>query len=68
LTIPPAFIAGIVPGDIIVGIHGLEGETVPGSVQIIKLLQAESGTEYKLKLLRDTQNITINLQLKELYK
>ena len=64
----PAFIAGILPGDIIVGINGLEGETLPGIVQIIKLLQAESGTEYKLKLLRDTQNITINLQLNELYK
>ncbi len=64
----PADEAGIVTGDIIVGINGLEGEALPSIVQIKKMFQADSGTNYTLKILRNSEPMTIHLQLAELYQ
>ena len=64
----PAHHAGLLAGDIIIGINALEGAMLPSIVQIKKLFQAESGTIYTLKILRDAQPMMIQLQLKELYE
>ena len=64
----PAHKAGILSEDIIVAINNLEGETLPDVVQIAKMLQADSGTEYQMKLLRNKQYIMTSLKLQDLYK
>ena len=64
----PAHHAGILAGDSIIGIDDLEGDTLPSIVEIKNMLRAESGTQYMLKLLRNNQDITINLELNELYE
>lgn len=63
----PAHKAGILNGDVILAINNLEGETLPGIIEITRLLQAESGTVYKFKLQRENRLITAELQLRELY-
>ncbi|MDX2505926.1 MAG: aspartyl protease family protein [Gammaproteobacteria bacterium] len=64
----PAHKAGILSEDIIVAINNLEGATLPDVVQIAKMLQADSGTEYQMKLLRNKQYIMTSLKLQDLYK
>ncbi len=64
----PAHQAGILTGDIIIGINGLEGETLPSIVEIKNMLRAESGTQYTLKLLRENEDMTIQLELNDLFE
>lgn len=63
----PAQTAGILTEDIILAINNLEGENLPGIVEITKMFQAKAGTEYHLKLLRNKQIINVNMKLQDLY-
>ncbi len=64
----PAHDGGFLPGDIILGINDLEGESLPSIVKLKHMFQAESGTDYTLKLLRDKQKIILPIRLKDLYE
>lgn len=64
----PAAQAGLVAGDIILGVQDAQG-VMPRSVrQLQRLLRAESGTQYILKVLRGNQEIPVTIELDDLHE
>jgi hypothetical protein len=60
--------AGFKAGDIIVAINDIGVEYLNGLIAMQDLLKAEAGTVYKFAILRNGQNKSIKIELKELFE
>lgn len=63
----PAEAGGVLAGDIIVGFNGTKVGPGYPSVTLRNLLRKEAGTPVKLKLLRDTELVSVVFTLQDLY-
>jgi S1-C subfamily serine protease len=63
----PAADAGLLKGDLVLSINGIDVESLGDPVRISNLFRADSGTAYRLEVLRKGKPLELEMTLRDIY-